>query len=163
VGLKPELEELLLQSGVKGMKWDEAKKKHNQELAAQNKKAQEAWKNGINQANKIADFNNNHDTMPKDQILKKDKNGAIIDQVKTIVSDAAAKKVKSTLSSFSHMTLSELFNSKNAKPKITSSSGYTPMVQNHTVKMDKHGNITSVTSSKPKKGLETKMKFIKSN
>jgi hypothetical protein len=109
---KPELSELIMHSGVKGMKWDEAKKKHNQDLAALNAQASKAW----NATKGAVDHLTGND-LPKDQVGN-DKFGARM-ALNMHMSSQAVKKIGDVLSKYADKTLTSIFG-RSENGKITS-------------------------------------------
>jgi hypothetical protein len=117
VELKPSLEDLVQHSGVKGMKWDEAKKKHNQELAklnAQVAKTRSALSESYNILAK-GDFTGKgpweEDSKTVDNLFNiregflKNKESAI--------------KINNVLKNYADKTLSSIFGNSDGKPHGT--------------------------------------------
>jgi hypothetical protein len=115
VELKPSLEELVNHSGVKGMKWDEAKKKHNQDLAKLNAQITTAKGAAVQAYNILAkgDYVGRgktkgpweEDSKAVDRLFNIRE--AVVKNSK--ISANAVKKVETTLSRYAHMTLSNIF------------------------------------------------------
>jgi hypothetical protein len=91
--LKPDLEDLVLHAGVKGMKWDPSKKKSPAEVSS-------AWMSSM---------------LPKDQVLPKDKIATNADVVKTVSSNAA-KSIEKVISQYADKKMSEIFGKSDGKP-----------------------------------------------